>query len=766
MKGFTRVSSILVVVLLGLLTGKPSKAQDTGSIAGVVLLADNGEPVRGSLVLLVELGQTATTDFEGRFAFVAVPPGEYQLLAQRQHLTMERQRISVHAGETVEVQISLALSPVHESVMVTVSPGGEMTTLEAFNSVISVDSVDLMKNVSSRWGEILAKEPGVTNSSFGAAASRPMIRGFDGDRVLIMQDGIGTGDMTYSCHDSAISLDPAALERFEVVKGPATLLYGSSAIGGVVNAVTPQESFVREKPVGFQGQITADAGTADNQAGAGGQFQYGEGNWAVWGAGSGRHTDDYNTPEGVVENSDTRLANGRVGVGYYGDRTYASFGYQREDNRYGVPFAGELEAPGEGLRVVDDITRNVARVDFGWGNLENAFMDNVRVALNYVSHQQDEFEVQDGLESLATAYDNQTWELRGEVEQHRTENLTGKVGAWGSFRDFVPSGEEALTPPATRKAFALFAYEELRVAPKVRLQFGGRLESNDYQPEARVEAEDEHGHGHDEGEGEDIDFEPPFPEARSFTGFSGSLGFHFDLAGNTAFVANVTRSYRAPSLEELYDFGPDAGSHTFSVGDPTLDREASWGLDLSLRNQSRWLQGSLDFYYYGIDNFIFAGYTDEFVDGFRLAPILQGDSRFVGFDAKGVFNLHRYLWLDLGVGYVNASLTQTDEPLPRIPPLHASIGFDVNYRAFSVSPELVLAGTQDRVFGDETSTDGYTVFNVNASYTLAQSHAAHVFSVRGYNLTNEDYRNHTSFIKDFAPEIGRGVKVSYSLRFF
>ena len=756
-----RSSSVFVLVLIGFLAGNLSQAQETGSISGTVVLEENGEPLRGTLVLLVELGVTATTDEEGRFVFKGVPIGDYQILAQRQHLATERQRVSVTAGMTIVVDFSLALSPVHEAVTVTVSPGGETTALDAFNSVISMDSVDLIKNVSGRVGEILAEEPGVANRSFGAGASRPIIRGFDGDRVLIMQDGIGTGDLSHSSGDHAVSLDPAALERLEVVKGPATLLYGSNAIGGVVNAVTQHESFVRSKPEGLRLQVTADGGTADNQAGVNGQLQYGEGNWAVWAGGSGRRTDDYDTPEGPVTNSASRVANGRAGFGYYADKAYASFGYQLEDSRYGVPFGGELEAPGEGVLIDLDISRQMARVDLGLRNLDHSFVDAFRVAFNYVDHSQDEFEIEDGVETLGTAFDNETFVMRAEAEQHRASKLNGKFGVWANFRDFISTGEEALAPPTTQGAVAAFAYEELRLGSGTRLQFGGRLEVNDYQPETREEHQDEHGEGE-----EPEDLEPPEAEPRSFTGFSGSVGLHVDVASSTSFVANFTRSYRAPALEELYNFGPDAGSLTFVIGNPDLDREASLGLDLSLRSQSRWLQGSLNFYYYGIDNFIFPAFTDEFVDGFRLAPTLQGDSRFVGFDAKGIFSLHRYLWLDIGVGYVDAKLTQADEPLPRIPPFRGSVGLDVNYRGLSVKPEVVLAAAQDRVYGDETPTDGYAVLNVTGSFTLARGRIAHIFAVRGYNLTNELYRNHTSYIKDLAPEVGRGVKVSYSLRFF
>jgi len=204
----------------------------------------------------------------------------------------------------------------------------------------------------------------------------------------------------------------------------------------------------------------------------------------------------------------------------------------------------------------------------------------------------------------------------------------------------------------------------------------------------------------------------------------------------------------------------------FEIGNPDLSQETSLGLDLSLRSQASRVQGNVSFYYYDITNFVFASFTDLIVDGLRVAPFLQGDSRFVGVDGEASIKLHEHALLNLDLGYVRAKLTETNEDLPRIPPLHGRVALEIPRGGLTVRPELVWAAKQHKIARNETPTDGYAVFNVNASYLLPRQNYAHVFAVRAYNLTNTLYRLHTSFIKLIAPEIGRGIQFTYSLRFF
>ena len=240
-----------IPVLAGLVAGAlatTAYAQETGTVRGQVTFTTSGEPVHGAVVLVVGPSLVALTDANGVFEVPEVPAGTYEVLAQREHLTAARQTVTVQAGETVVVNFMLELTTIHEELTVTATAGGQTTAFEAFNVITTLDAFDLVTNAQGSLGEALENLPGVANRSFGPGASRPIIRGFDGDRVLLMEDGVRTGDLSSQSGDHGVTVDPNGLERIEVVRGPATLLYGSNAVGGVVNAVTPHES-QRDSPI-------------------------------------------------------------------------------------------------------------------------------------------------------------------------------------------------------------------------------------------------------------------------------------------------------------------------------------------------------------------------------------------------------------------------------------------------------------------------------------------------------------------------------------
>ena len=758
-------------ILAGLVAGAlatTASAQETGTIRGAVTFTASGGPVHGAVVLVVGLSLVALTDADGVFEIPEVPAGTYEVLAQREHFTAARQTVTVQAGDAVVVDFTLDLTAIHEELTVTATAGGQTSTFEAFNAISTLDSFDLVTNAQGSLGEALQNLPGVAKRSFGPGASRPIIRGFDGDRVLVMEDGIRTGDLSSQSGDHAVTIDPNGLERVEIVRGPATLLYGSNAVGGVVNAITPHESN-RESPVpGTHGQFSADTGSANGQAGTNVSVQRATGRLLVWAGGGTRRSGDYTTPDGTIENSATRLSNGRAGVGYRGDRVFASGGFQIEDGRHGIPFAGAFEdggeqkqgAPEEEVFIELVSRRRVGRFDAGMRNLPNGVIDRFRVVFNVIDYRHTELETANRVERVGTLFDNRAYVLRAEVTQRQTATLAGTFGVWSKIRQFVATGEEALAPATDQTALAAFAYQELNVG-RYRVQFGGRVERNAYTVDSRAD-----GHDGDSGDPDPGAIEPPDVRDRTFTGVSASVGIQTDLGDNVAFVANVTRSYRAPALAELYNFGPHIGNLLFEVGNPDLEREATIGLDLSLRHQSRRFRGSVNAYVYDIDNFVFPAVGDVEIDVLRVAPFLQANSRFVGFEATASVRLADAVWVNLGLGMVDAELRDTNEPLPRIPPLRGQVSVDLPYRGFTISPEWTVAAAQDQVFRHETQTDGYSLFNLKAAYVWPRQHMVHILSVTGYNLTDELYRSHTSFIKDLAPEIGRGVKLAYSMRFF
>ncbi|HXG64918.1 MAG TPA: TonB-dependent receptor, partial [Blastocatellia bacterium] len=708
----------------------PAFSQSAGTLRGTVATSDGATPLHDAVVTIVQLKRSTTTGDDGTYQFQDVPAGTYTVMAHLEGFPDAVKTVRVSAGETATADINLNLTGPREEVTVTVT-GDEQSAFEAFQAVNSLDATQIAEQSHPSLGEVLEREPGVAKRSFGPGTSRPVIRGFDGDRVLVLQDGIRSGSLGSQSGDHGEPIDVLSLERLEVVRGPATLLYGSNAIGGVVNAITGHDD---EAHRGVRGYVTGLGGTTNNQGGISGGFEYGFNNWMVWGSGSGQRTGDYDTPIGEIPNSQTRVGNGLFGFGYFGDKAFFNLSASYDDRRYGVPFAAEFEGGEEG----ENIELSMHRANFRFkGGVRNtgAFLDAFRLTLDYTKYDHRELEGNE----VGTIFDNKLFSYRGVFDQRRTGRLSGRFGFEGNWRDYVTVGAEALAPPVDQSAFAVFTLQELDY-DRMKFQFGGRVERNAYDPTGARE--------------------------RDFTGFSGALGARFALWEGAAFVANYTHSYRAPALEELYNFGPHIGNLTFEVGNQNLERERGDGIDLSLRHAVENARAEINFFYYNLKDFIFLAPTGEVEDGLPVANYTQGDSRFIGMEAGFDLALHRNLWLNVGVDYVDAELKDGDTPLPRIPPLRGHIGFDFAYKGLSIKPEAVMASEQNQLFPGETRTAGYTVFNVLGSYTIPRQHVAHIFTVNAFNLGDRLYRNHLSFIKDLAPEIGRGVRLSYTLRFF
>lgn len=706
-------------------------SQAQGTIRGAVTLADDNKPIHNAIVTVVQLKRSVQTDESGAFEVMQVPPGTYTVLAHMEGFPDVVQKVEVAAGKTANADIRMKLSGLKEEITVTAT-GNEQTTFESFQSVTTMDTLRLTEESHPSIGEVLEKEPGIAKRSFGPGSARPVVRGFDGDRVLVTQDGASTGSLASQSADHAEPVDVLSLERLEVVKGPATLLYGSSAVGGVVNAVTGHDA----AHDGLRGYLTGVGGTTNDQAGASGGLEYGTGKWMFWGNGSLQRTGDYATPLGRVEQSFTRDGNATLGVGRYGAKNFASFTYGYDRRTYGIPFASFFESGGVDLG--SDVSIKARRHDFKFnGGLRDlgSTINGFRLTLDYSDYKHNELEG----EKVGTTLANKQFLYRGTFDQKKSGRFSGSFGFSGFHRDYTTTGAEALAPPTLQNNFAAFILESIEFE-RVKFQLGGRVEHNGYNPEGALD--------------------------RSFTGFSGALGVRVPLWTNGAFVANYTHSYRAPALEELYNNGPHVGNLTFEIGNPLLTRERNDGLDVSLRHASPRLHAEGNVYYYNIKDFVFLAPTGAIREGLIEARYDQADSRFIGAEFSLDAGLTKELFANFGFDTVDAQLKETGTPLPRIPPMRGRIGLDYRVNGFSFRPEVVMVKDKNQIFPTETRTPGYALFNAIASYTLARPHYAHVFSLNGFNLGNRVYRNHLSFIKDLAPEMGRGVRFTYTLRYF
>ena len=686
--------------------------------------------MHGIRVILSPLGKSIDSSEDGKYEFRDVPAGAYDVIVRSPGLSDERKRIQLGAGATETVDFQLKLAAVRESVTVTAT-GREQSTLDLVQSVAELDQSQLSLRSAGSLGEVLQNETGVAKRSFGPGSSRPVIRGFDGDRVMILEDGISSGTLSYQSGDHGEAIDVNKLERLEVVRGPSTLLYGSSAIGGVVNAISRHDVLHGHADQGVRGFLTGVGGSNNWQGGGTGGFEFGTKSWEFWASGGGQRTGEYKIPIGSVPNSQTRMTQTDGGLGRYGEKGFASFNYGFTDSRYGIPVNPDEEDP-ERADVL--MRKHNYRVNTGLKNVGG--LDAILVRLNYSNYKHQEI-VGDTVE---TSFFNKQFTYRTVFDQKKIGRLSGSFGFSGIHRDYKTEGAETIAPPTKLNNIAFFALESLDFE-KTRVQFGARVENNRYKPTGLRD--------------------------RSFTGFSGSVGLSQRLWTNGVLAVNYSHSYRAPSLEELYNNGPHPGNLTFEIGNPDLSNEKNDGFDVSLRHQASRVRGELNFFHYRIHDFIYLAPTGNIKEGLIEADYLQHNSRFLGGEARLDVALHPNFWINLGADAVNARLTGDEKTfLPRIPPIRGRAGFDARYKGLSVRPELVMAYAQNKIFSTETATPGYGVFNVIGSYTVARAHHMHIFSVDWFNAGDRLYRNHLSFIKEFAPEIGRGVRVAYTIQIF
>ncbi len=483
----------------------------------------------------------------------------------------------------------------------------------------------------------------------------------------------------------------------------------------------------------LSGSVSATGGSANGQGGGSGSLRYGLGAWQLWGGYGGMRTGDYATPLGTVHNSETKLNNGRFGVGRFSEKMSWNLGYSLQDGRYGIPSAEEGAGHDHGEDVDLAYRRHQTRFT---GSLRDLGMfEQATLKLNYTDWNHRELE---GAE-IGTEFFNKQFIYRGEFQQKRRGVRSGTLGFWGMTRNFKSEGAEALSPPVDQTAFAAFGLQQFDFE-KMRFQFGGRVENNRFSATGL--------------------------RNRAFTGFSGSAGINVPVWSGGVIAANATHSYRAPSLEELYFNGPHAGTGLFEVGNQNLVRERSLGLDFSVRHQGRRLRGEMNFFNYSIADFIYYAPTGDFEDGLPEAKVLQAGARYTGSEMRVSAALNGKVWLNLGMDTVIAQLTANSTSLPRIPPVRGRVGFDFNHKGWSARPELILARSQRRIYSTETETAGYVAPNLTASYSIARRHALHVLGVNFFNMSNRLYRNHLSLIKDFAPEIGRGARVHYTVHFY
>jgi iron complex outermembrane receptor protein len=695
-----------------------------------VKVADpEGKAVPGASVSLVPGNREVQSDPSGLARFDGVAPGAYDVVVKLSGFAPSRTDITVAAEDPLAVPVTLSVGRFTEAV--TVSPTSR-DTFESYQPASVLAGEDLQQRLGNTLGATLSHEPGVNVRSFGSGNARPVVRGLDNDRVLILENGARTGDLSSQSADHGVTLDPASATQIEVVRGPATLLYGSSAIGGVVNLVS--DEIVMHPTHDIHGAFTAQGATADENAGVAGNLRGGNGSLAWRVNGSGQRTEDYDTPEGKIPNTQSNSKSGGGSLSYTTADGFLGASGQYVDTRYGVPFVEEGETTLHPRRTRIDVRGE--RRNLG------GFISGIKVQGGFRDYKHDEIE---GSGEIATSFKNRVTEGDLYANHGPTGALVGTFGVRGEHRDYSAAGEEALAPPTIQNTVSAFLYEELKYR-HAAVQFGARVDHTTLDPDGAA-------------------IERDSLQKRDFTNVSGSLGFLGYLRDDFTVALNLARAARNPSLEELYNLGPHVGNFAFEVGDPTLPTEVAYGADLSVRYRTARFSGEGTAFINSIDKFIFPFQTGEVEEDLPVVNFRSADSRFRGLEAHVDAGLTKEVWLVLGADAVRGELRDGSGALPRIPPYRLWAGLRLDHQPFHVEGEVRHVGEQDRVYGAETPTAGYTVVNAHGSYQLTTGKAVHTVTLRVDNVGDELYRNHLSYIKDQAPEMGRSIKLLYGVRF-
>lgn len=642
---------------------------------------------------------------------------------------------------------------------------------------------EIQRDLSGQLGDLLIKVPGVSATSFSPGASRPILRGLDGERVRILIDGLGTADVGNTSADHATTIDPLTVERIEVLRGPSALLFGSQAIGGVVNVIDrripiaiPEDGIHVEALTAFDTATNLRSGGASIDVPLGDMFVFHfdgsfreSGNVEIPGF---QLTDDFRADllteadeeeaegelaeaeefreaanqRGFIPNSGTETWTANAGfgvilgestfgaaVGYY-DTSYGLVGRPGAEHHHGEEGEEEEEGGEEGEEIVT-IGLEQLRIDLsGDIFLGDGFFSRLKLRGGYSDYTHTEFE---GPE-VGTVFDSESIEARAELLQ----SSGGVIGVQFTSRDFSAVGEEAFVAPNETTQFAVFTAQEI--------DFGGfQIEAAGRYEAVNVESQ-------------------PLGIERDFDLFSGALSAVVVSDGGVRAGATLSHSERAPAGEELFANGPHIATQAFEIGDPNLDTESAWGFETFVRGDIGDISFGASVYYQSFQDFIYLSPTGAEEDDLPVFAFLQEDARFFGFEADlnlpVIDNDAWSLTADLRASYVEATL-DNDTDVPRIPPLSLLGALEAEYGDFELRGEVQYFGEQNDVAEFETGTDAFTFVNFYLSWRPLPTNRNVVFQLAGENLFDEEGRRHSSFTKDFVPLPGRNIRGSVRISF-
>ncbi len=673
----------------------------------------------------------------------------------------------------------------------------------------------LRRAAESSLGGTLSGEAGVHSTYYGPGAGRPVIRGFDGDRIRILNQGTDSFDVSQTSPDHGVSIEPLFADDIEVVRGPASLLYGNAAIGGVVNVLGKE--LPRERvDLPFSGQIETFYGSVSDEKSVGIALQGGEGDFA-WSAGFlNRQTNDFEIPGfaeslyqmeaeeheehdehdhdededehhededehhdeeeevfGVLENSFVDTQSGYLGLAWFGENGSLAVSFSEYGTDYGVPghshehghhdedehededeHHDEDEAHEEDEHEEESVTIDLDQSRYSLhGELLQPidFLKSVELDLTFGDYRHTELEG----DEVGTVFERDGYEFRLTAVHSPVRGFAGAFGFQAKVDDFSAVGEEAFIPSSETSQHGIFAVERLN-REWGAWEFGARLESVKIDPV----------------DGSLVD--------RSFDTLNTSAGFVRRLNESSVVSANLVFAERAPNASELFAFGPHVGTQSFEIGDSTLGKESSTSLDLSYRLTAGKITGEVTAFYSDFSDFVYlqfldhedveAAYGELDTDGLDVYRATAVDAKFYGFEVDLRYHIideaDRVMHLDFLFDQTRATNESFNTNLPRIPTRRLGLRYEYGFGPWLVGTEARWHDSASHTGPNQLPTDSYTLWGADVRYRMVVNERATVdLFAMGTNLGDVEARPHTSILKDLAPMPGRsfrlGVRTSF-----
>ncbi|NVJ60773.1 MAG: TonB-dependent receptor [Gammaproteobacteria bacterium] len=732
------------------------------------------QPIVNAIIEVEGSEVTAKTDADGQFS-LDLPKGSYKLDIKGGKEGHFHQSIEI--TDSTELQV-LHLDENHEAKLVILANPLEHTKLDMAAPAIVLSGDELVLRRSNNLGEMLELEPGMSMSSFGPSVARPVIRGLSGGRVLITSNQMTVQDASTTSADHDVSIEPLLANQVEVIKGPATLLYGSGAIGGVVNVVDSKIN--PNGSAGMNGGVEARLGdSATGERSIVGSLTGGDESFAWHVDFFDNQFDDLEIPGmaeseylheaegheeeegeeegGTLENSSSDAQGASLGLTWNGDWGYFGFAINQTESFYGVPgHAHHEEEPVVGEPVEEDeegVFIDLEQTRYNMQASINRPFNGIKewfIGTTFTDYEHVELEG----EETGTLFSNEARELRTYMQHDQSGGWDGIFGLQYTDRDFSAIGDEAFVPPSQTESSALFIVEEKRFNG-LKLELGARIE----QQTIRVNGFD----------------------TKDESMFSFSSGIVYDLSGNNKIAINFAHAERAPNVEELFSFGEHAATQTFEMGTPSLDTEISNNFDISYRFEANGISGEINGYWNQFDGFIYG--ANEFNNGsvvdfdgnvilieedLPIIRYLQNDAKISGVEVDLnvplVSDAAYGLNLGLMADFIEAEL-DSGPYLPRIPALKYGFNLQFDRDAFLADLSVIKYDDQKKIDVNELPTDGFTMVNLELAYRVTNSESDTLLFLRGKNLLDEEARDHTSFIKDLAPRAGRNFVAGIRYQF-